>query len=196
MVLNFRANLKHFERSGPGGWNDPDMLEVGVHNSEGVYGLTIDEEKTHFALWAVSKAPLIIGADLADIREESLEILKAVELIAVNQDPVSTQATCFLGCADSDDVSVYVTHITDGSTIATVVNWSDSDVRGYEMNLGTLGIIPQPYQFVRAVDLWTDDIIGTYDMEDATDFFAASIPAHGNLVYKFTITGRCATLDD
>jgi alpha-galactosidase len=34
------------------------MLEVGNG------GLTLEEEKTHFALWAISKAPLIIGCDL------------------------------------------------------------------------------------------------------------------------------------
>ena len=56
--FNFRGNLKVASRSGPGGWNDPDMLEVGNG------GLSLEEEKTHFALWAISKAPLIIGCDL------------------------------------------------------------------------------------------------------------------------------------
>lgn len=60
------------------------MLEVGVHDRNGTYGYTIDEEKTHFALWAIMKAPLIIGADLRDIRPESLEILKNKELIGIN----------------------------------------------------------------------------------------------------------------
>lgn len=64
--------------SGPGGWNDPDMLEVGVG------GLNHDEEMTHFALWAVSKSPLIIGADLVNIGDESLAILKNKDLIAIN----------------------------------------------------------------------------------------------------------------
>jgi len=51
------------------------MLEVGVHNKDGVYGYTHEEEKTHFALWSIFKAPLIIGADLRDIRQQSLDIL-------------------------------------------------------------------------------------------------------------------------
>ena len=46
------------------------MLQVG----NGL--LTTDEEKTHFALWAFSKAPLIIGADLTSISADSLAILK------------------------------------------------------------------------------------------------------------------------
>ncbi len=56
--FNFRENLKLASKSGTGGWNDPDMVEVGNE------GLTFEEEKTHFALWAISKAPLIIGCDL------------------------------------------------------------------------------------------------------------------------------------
>ena len=71
-------NLDDRDAAGPGGWNDPDMLEVGVG------GLTLEEEKTHFALWAVSKAPLIIGADLVTISDESLQILKNKDLIAIN----------------------------------------------------------------------------------------------------------------
>lgn len=51
-------NLQTADQAGPGHWNDPDMLMVG----NGV--LNYDEEQSHFALWAFSKAPLIIGADL------------------------------------------------------------------------------------------------------------------------------------
>ena len=75
---NFRENQKHFERAGPGGWNDPDMLEVGNG------GLTLDEEKTHFAMWALAKAPLIMGCDLTTVSKDSLDILTNVDLIAVN----------------------------------------------------------------------------------------------------------------
>ncbi len=75
---NFRENQMHFERSGPGGWNDPDMLEVGNG------GLTHDEEKTHFAMWALAKAPLIMGCDLTAVSQESLDILTNTDLIAVN----------------------------------------------------------------------------------------------------------------
>jgi alpha-galactosidase len=80
---NFKKSQEHFEVSGPGGWNDPDMLEVGNG------GMTIEEEKTHFALWALAKAPLIIGCDLTTVRPESLKILKNSNLIAVNQDPAA-----------------------------------------------------------------------------------------------------------
>jgi alpha-galactosidase len=43
------------------GYPDPDMLEVG--NGD----LTIEENRAHFALWAVMKSPLIIGTPVCDM---------------------------------------------------------------------------------------------------------------------------------
>jgi hypothetical protein len=45
--------------AGPGGWNDPDMLQVGNGN------LTVEEQKSHFSLWAALKAPLLLGFDVS-----------------------------------------------------------------------------------------------------------------------------------
>jgi alpha-galactosidase len=66
--------------AGPGGWNDPDILEVG--NGD----LTLNEQRSHFALWALLKAPLMVGADLSKLPAEGYQILLAKEVIAVNQD--------------------------------------------------------------------------------------------------------------
>jgi len=85
----------HPDSAGPGGWNDPDMLEVGVTAGR---GMSLEEEKTHFALWAFIKAPLIIGADLNTINEESLAILKSQHLIKLNQDSLGNQAACVDHC--------------------------------------------------------------------------------------------------
>lgn len=75
---NFMKNSEHQPSARPGGWNDADMFQIGNG------GMTIEEEKTHFALWCISKSPLIIGCDLSNIRKESLQILKNTDLIAVN----------------------------------------------------------------------------------------------------------------
>lgn len=50
------------------------LLQVGVG------GLSIAQQRSHFALWALVKAPLLIGANLEDIPEDSLAILKAKEV--------------------------------------------------------------------------------------------------------------------
>lgn len=64
------------------GHNDWDMLEVG--NGE----LTDAESRSHFALWAALRSPLLIGTRLHGIRPEILAILANEELVAFNQDPV------------------------------------------------------------------------------------------------------------
>jgi len=74
-------------KGGPGGWNDPDMLEVGNG------GMTDSEYAAHFALWAFLKAPLIIGNDIRNMSSATLSILSNKEIIAVNQDPLGIPAT-------------------------------------------------------------------------------------------------------
>ncbi|KAK4506334.1 hypothetical protein PRZ48_000064 [Zasmidium cellare] len=65
-----------------GGHADPDLLEVGNGN------LTVQETRSHFALWALLKAPLLIGTDLATISQANINILTNKHLLAFNQDPV------------------------------------------------------------------------------------------------------------
>jgi alpha-galactosidase len=64
------------------GHSDADMLEVGND------GLTVQECRSHFALWAAMKSPLLIGTDLAKISDEMVDILKNQYLLAFNQDDV------------------------------------------------------------------------------------------------------------
>ncbi|KAK1304560.1 Alpha-galactosidase [Acorus calamus] len=86
MVSRADQNEVYAEYARPGGWNDPDMLEVGNG------GMTKDEYIIHFSIWAISKAPLLIGCDLRNMTKDTMEILGNEEVIAVNQDPLGVQA--------------------------------------------------------------------------------------------------------
>ena len=68
-----------------GHYNDMDMLEVGR-------SLTTEEDKTHFGMWCIMSSPLLIGCNMATIKERPLALLKNPELIALNQDPLGLQA--------------------------------------------------------------------------------------------------------
>lgn len=68
--------------AGPGAWNDPDMVLAGN------FGLSYDEAKAQFMLWAVMASPLLMSNDLRDIKKEFSDLLKNKEIIAVNQDPM------------------------------------------------------------------------------------------------------------
>jgi hypothetical protein len=61
------------------------VLEIGNG------GMTDVEYTTHFSLWSISKAPLIIGCDVTNISAAALSILTNPEVIAVNQDPLGVQ---------------------------------------------------------------------------------------------------------
>lgn len=66
-ILDQQVGLEVY--AGKGGWNDPDMLEVGNG------GMTNDEYTAHFTFWAILKAPLLIGCSLENISAETLNIL-------------------------------------------------------------------------------------------------------------------------
>ena len=68
-----------------GHYNDMDMLEVGR-------SMSAIEDRTHFGMWCIMASPLLIGCDMANIRQESLELLCNKDLIALNQDPLHLQA--------------------------------------------------------------------------------------------------------
>ena len=85
MIRIIDINNKWYKYAGPGGWNDPDMLEVGNG------GMTIEEYKVHFGLWALSKAPLLIGCDIINMSKETQDILTNPEVIAINQDSLGIQ---------------------------------------------------------------------------------------------------------
>jgi len=49
----------------PGGWSDPDLLEIGIGEfAWAADGSTRSINEAHFALWSVTSAPLILGFDL------------------------------------------------------------------------------------------------------------------------------------
>ena len=85
MLRIIDENEKLINNSGPGGWNDPDMLEVGNG------GMTLEEYKTHFSLWVISKAPLLIGCDITNMSDDIKNILTNKEIIEINQDPLGEQ---------------------------------------------------------------------------------------------------------
>ncbi|KAG6476934.1 hypothetical protein ZIOFF_066184 [Zingiber officinale] len=85
MITIADINDKWASYAGPGGWNDPDMLEVGNG------GMTYAEYRSHFSIWALMKAPLLVGCDVRNMTAETFEILSNKEVIAVNQDPLGIQ---------------------------------------------------------------------------------------------------------
>ncbi|KAF8790285.1 alpha-N-acetylgalactosaminidase-like [Argiope bruennichi] len=68
--------------AGPGHWNDPDMILGGN------FGLSYDEARAQFALWAIMASPLLMSNDLRSIEPKFKALLLNKDVIAVNQDPL------------------------------------------------------------------------------------------------------------
>jgi alpha-galactosidase len=79
------ANEKLHAFAGPGRWNDPDMMIVGMP------GLTEAQNRALFSLWCMMAAPLVAGNDLRDMGRSTVDILTNLEAIAVDQDPLGVQ---------------------------------------------------------------------------------------------------------
>lgn len=92
----YEVNVRLSKYARPGAFNDPDMLEVG--NGK----LTFEENKSHFTLWAMMAAPLILGNDIRDFIKADgtvdtdnkiLEILTNKDVIAIDQDKLGIQCS-------------------------------------------------------------------------------------------------------
>jgi len=108
MVHNFDTVATREFYAGPGRWNDPDMLEVGNGDFDGGHLL---EARTHMSLWAIAAAPLMIGTDLSRASPAIIDILKAPEVVAINQDLAGHQGV--IAYADSDR-EILVKTLADG----------------------------------------------------------------------------------
>lgn len=123
MVHNFDTVATREFYAGPGRWNDPDMLEIG----NGDFGDShLLQARTHLSLWAIVAAPLMIGTDLSKASPAIVEILKAPEVVAINQDPAGHQGV--LAYADSDR-QILVKTLADGRKAVLLFNRTESPAR-------------------------------------------------------------------
>ena len=81
--------------AGPGGWNDPDNLNLGYikwNKTVMPVPLTEDEQYTYVSLWTLLAAPLVLGGDPTRLDDFTLGLLENDEVIEVNQDVLGRQA--------------------------------------------------------------------------------------------------------
>ena len=161
-VLNIINKAATFaDRGQHGGWNDLDALEVGLG------GMTDEEYKAHFSMWAAIKSPLLIGADLRQLSPQTLSILNNPAVIAINQDPLGRSATRISQNLDvaKDKYGQGETQIWSGplyhnDQVVVLLNAADKDI---EMSVtlneifvadGPEGSAPQTKEKWTIYDLW------------------------------------------
>jgi alpha-galactosidase len=116
LLSNFDSAARRELYGHPGSWNDPDMLYIGKGDFDASH---LVEARSHFALWAMLNAPLMIGADLRTMPQPLMDIVGNTDIIAVNQDPAGNQATL---AYDADDLEILVKSLASGQKAVAIFN--------------------------------------------------------------------------
>ena len=174
MLSIMKQNLPLSQYAGPGRWNDPDMLEVGNG------GMTDTEYRTHFSMWSIMAAPLLIGSDLRSVPEKTFDILGNKEVIAVDQDPLGKQGAVL---SSEGGRWVVAKEMKDGSRTVALFNETGSAQR-IATTAKAVGLPEADAYTLR--DLWQHK---SYNTAGA---ISATVPAHGTVLVRVSADGRWA----
>ena len=153
------------EYSGPGGWNDMDMMVIanGAMNDR--------EYQSHMTLWCILNSPVILSNDLSNMSQGTKDILMNPEIIAVNQDVLGEQA---VKVSDNGDQEIYARNMSDSSKVVGLLNRGSSSA-SMSVSWDLLGITGK--QTVR--DLWQRMDLGIFE-----DAFSCDVESHECVMLK------------
>ena len=157
--------------AGPGHWNDTDMLIVGKLS----WGrgdlvdtkLTRNEQLVHLSLWAIQAAPLMIGADMSQLDQWTIDLLTNDEVLAVTNDPLGTAGGAVW--KDGGRLEVWARPLSDGTWAVGLFN---RGLQPYEITARWEDIGLAGSQPVR--DLWAQEDLGEFP-----DDYSVEVPRHG-----------------
>lgn len=182
--MGFRDHGRFRGYHGGGCWNDPDMLVVGMRGAsqneeviagEGEAGCTDAEYRTHFALWCLVGAPLLIGADVRALDEPARELLLNPRLIAINQDPLGAPARHI---GSHREVDVWARPLADGDVAVAFFNLSKDRQDHGPVAWETLGL--EYRGRYRATDVFTGGDAGVHQRL----FDAPALERHDAAVFR------------
>ncbi|XP_058097775.1 alpha-galactosidase-like [Magnolia sinica] len=162
-------NNKWASYAGPGGWNDPDMLEVGNG------GMTTEEYRSHFSIWALVKAPLLIGCDIRSMDNVTLGLLNNKEVIAVNQDKLGVQGK---KVKQDGDLEVWAGPV-EGGRVAVVLWNRGSSQASITATWSDVGL--SSTAVVEARDLWAHSTT-----QSVREQITATVDSHACKMYVLT----------
>lgn len=177
----YEVNVKLADYSGIGGWNDPDMLEVG--NGK----LTVEENKSHFTLWCMLCAPLILGNDIrtfidadgnVDYDNKILQIVTNKDLIAVNQDKKGVQCRRMKTNAISD---ILVKPLDKGEVAICFFNKSNAEK---DMSVSLKDVANLSYVELNEVGAYQFTDLWSKEIDVTSGSINARVPSHGVRVFR------------
>ncbi len=165
MLGIFHSNAGLARYAGKGAWNDPDMLEVGN-------GMTTNEDRAEFSLWAAMAAPLIAGNDLRSASAATLGIYTNRAVIAVDQDSLGRQG---VQVQTANGLDVLAKPLANGDVAVVLFN-ENASAATISTNVATVG--KSGASSYALTDLWSGATSTT------TGTISASVPGHGAAMYR------------
>ncbi|MES2418169.1 MAG: glycoside hydrolase family 27 protein [Bacteroidota bacterium] len=154
-VIDKNAGLAAY--SGPGKWNDGDMLLAGLKGYKGPAGdlggkgCSDEEYRTQISMWCMLNSPLYTSNDLRTMDETTRSILLNEEVLALNQDPLGKQAQRKIKDQTWD---IFLRPLANGGFALAVLNKAGSTQLA-KVNFAALGLADN-YE-IR--DLWQHKVI-------------------------------------
>jgi alpha-galactosidase len=166
----FQVQLARYQR--PGFYNDPDFLIPDYP------WLTLDEKRSHFALWASFSAPLIVSANIQDLSTEEVAYLTNKDIIDIDQDPLGLQATLV---SQDGTFDVLTKGLYNGDRLLTVLNRGNTSARTL-FKVERMGL--QKNWTYTVKDLWTGSVT------NVTDAMDINLRPHATAIYRVSNVQR------
>jgi hypothetical protein len=143
--------------SGPGGWNDPDSIVVGMSPNKWTTGINMAESRTQLSIWAISAAPFILSADLRNMTSWAKEMVLNPEVIAVDQDVLGRQGKRLTG--HDDDSQIWARLMANGDWAVALYNRGDQP-RDITFDFS---LISETIKKMSVRDLWQRKDLGEFE---------------------------------
>ncbi|MBE5929233.1 MAG: glycoside hydrolase family 27 protein [Lachnospiraceae bacterium] len=172
LLLNMFERCELWERHvSDGSYPDCDMLPIGKIG-KGFFGehdtnFTMDEQITMMSLWCMFKSPMMIGAELTKLDDETLSLLTNKDILGLLK--LRNQARQLVR---NKNEAVWM-NTDDNYTYIELFNLSD-DKKEVSFDLSELGIKAE-----KAEELWTKENVCINH-----NILISDIPAHGAAVYR------------
>lgn len=167
-IIDLNADLWTYASYGH--YNDMDMLQVGR-------GMSYEEDKAHFTMWAMMHSPLLLGNDLTQLSDETLGIITNKDIIDLNQSNYVYQARRMV---DYGDLEVWAKPLVDsmsGEVAVALLNRFQEE-QPISFMLEQVGIDASAGYTM--TDLWSKK---TYESTTNSDVMRR-VPARGVVVLK------------
>ena len=152
-----------------------DMLQLGND------GLNVEEQKSHFTLWAFINSPLLLGSDITNLDKDVVALLLNVEITALNQDSLGYPGRVTGSAAGTTLEEVWEKKLAGGAVAAVLFNKGDASSTMTVDFAKHLNISASAVVTVR--DLWQQSDVGKNVKAGS---WSASVPPHGVVVLKVT----------